>query len=62
MAERPRTQKGNIVGEACDDGREVAGHRESQQEVGGWVEGSHPLCDKKNGACRYARAKCFPLY
>lgn len=45
----PEPKKGTVVGEPCDEGREVWGRRESQQEVGRWAEGSHPLCDKKWG-------------
>lgn len=45
----PEPKKGRVVGEPCDEGKEVWGRREPRQALGGWAEGSHPLCDKKWG-------------
>lgn len=44
----PEPKKGTVVGEASDDGKEVSGQGEPQQEVGGGQrEATH--CVTKNG-------------
>lgn len=42
--ERPRN--GTVVGEPCGDGRQVSGHRETQQEVVGGQRESTPLAGR----------------
>lgn len=54
-----RSRNGTVVGEPCGDGRQVSGHRETQQAVVGGQRESMPLGDR-NGRIR--AGSTFSLY